>query len=82
MSKFYRHDSCMMKTDYRVIAPKSDRLPGLPAKLEHISADSITIDIQTAEKPALNYLLKPVLRTREMTLRNGQTTYKGICKCR
>jgi hypothetical protein len=71
-----------MKTAYRVIAPKSDSPLGLPAKLEHISADSITIDSHTAEISALNYLLKPVLRTREMTLRNGQTMYQGICKCR
>jgi adhesin transport system membrane fusion protein len=77
---------------------------GLPAKLEHISADTITdengesfylirvrternflgsesdpleiipgmtavIDILTGEKSVLDYLLKPVLRAREMALR-------------
>jgi adhesin transport system membrane fusion protein len=77
---------------------------GLPAKLEHISADTITdergdsyylirvrtdkgylgttdrplkiipgmtavVDILTGEKTVLDYLLKPVLRAREMALR-------------
>jgi len=77
---------------------------GLPAKLEHISADTITdengdsfylirvrtqlsylgnadkplkiipgmtavVDILTGEKSVLDYLLKPVLRAREMALR-------------
>ena len=77
---------------------------GLPAKLEHISADTITdergdsyylirvrtdkgylgsadrplkiipgmtavLDILTGEKTVLDYLLKPVLRAREMALR-------------
>ena len=77
---------------------------GLPAKLEHISADTITnedgdsfylirvrtershlgteehplkiipgmtavVDILTGEKTVLDYLMKPVLRAREMALR-------------